>query len=373
MSIHETRTKSGTKYQVKLRTPDGRQYAKTFSNKTQAKAYQTSELNALNTGAWIDNQRSSTTFGLLAKHWLEQNPDKRLRTLDRDKGILNKHILPIIEDKKLKSIKRPDIQSMVNTWSDQGLKPRTIKRHIAVLRAIFQKAIDEDLLNKSPVRAIKLPKAAPVEHHPLTEQEVVRLLEAIELFYRPLLYIAITTGLRWSELAGLQIGDASLLKQPKVLSVERGLHRVTKGFIIEKPKSDAGKRQIMLSDQQAELIAMHLRTTKRTMANQSEPLFVSPNGHEINYSNFRNRVFIPACKKANISNLRIHDLRRTTATVLVGAQVDAKTIQEMMGHSDIRTTLNLYASATPQGRKKASAAMDEFMNTQDDRDIQQAE
>ena len=38
-----------------------------------------------------------------------------------------------------------------------------------------------------------------------------------------------------------------------------------------------------------------------------------------------------------------------------------KTIQELMGHSDIRTTLNLYASATPQGRKKASAAMDEFM------------
>ena len=100
------------------------------------------------------------------------------------------------------------------------------------------------------------------------------------------------------------------------------------------------------------------------MANRSEPLFVSPNGHEINYSNFRNRVFIPACKKANISNLRIHDLRRTTATVLVGAQVDAKTIQEMMGHADIRTTLNLYASATPQGRKKASAAMDEFMKDQ---------
>ena len=70
---------------------------------------------------------------------------------------------------------------------------------------------------------------------------------------------------------------------------------------------------------------------------------------------------IPACKKTNISNLRIHDLRRTTATVLVGAQVDAKTIQEMMGHSDVRTTLNLYAAATPQGRKKASAAMDEFM------------
>ena len=372
MSIHKITTKSGTSYQVKLRRPDGKQYSKTFSTKTQATSYQTSELNALNTGTWIDNQRSAITFGLLAKQWLEQNPDKRRRTLDRDRGILNKHILPTLKNHKLKTIKKTDIQTLVNHWIDGELKPRTIKRHLAVLKAIFQKAIDDDILNKSPVRAIKLPKAAPVEHHPLSEQEVVRLLDAVDYFYRPLLYIAITTGVRWSELAGLQIGDASLLKQPKVLNVERGLHQVTKGFIIEKPKSDAGKRQIELSDQQADLIAMHLRTTKRTMANRSEPLFVSPNGHEINYSNFRNRVFIPACKKANISNLRIHDLRRTTATVLVGAQVDAKTIQEIMGHSDIRTTLNIYASATPQGRKKASAAMDEFMNTQDESDTQQS-
>lgn len=364
MSIHETKTKTGTKYQVKLRRPDGKQYSKTFSTKTQAKNYQTSELNAINTGTWIDNQRSSITFGLLAKQWLEQNTDKRIRTLQRDHGILNKHILPTLKNHKLKAIKKTDIQSLVNIWIDSELKPRTIKRHLAVLKAIFQKAIDEDLLNKSPVRAIKVPKAAPVEHHPLTEQEVVRLLDAVDHFYRPLIYIAITTGVRWSELAGLQIGDANLLKQPKSLNVERGLHRVSKGFVIERPKSDAGNRRIMLSDQQSELIAMHLRVTKRTMANRSEPLFVSPNGHEINYSNFRNRVFIPACKKANISNLRIHDLRRTTATVLVGAQVDAKTIQEMMGHSDIRTTLNLYASATPQGRKKASAAMDEFMKDQ---------
>ena len=62
----------------------------------------------------------------------------------------------------------------------------------------------------------------------------------------------------------------------------------------------------------------------------------------------------------------------STASVLVGAQVDAKTIQEIMGHSDILTTLNRDASATPQGRKKASAAMDEFMNTQVELDAQQS-
>ena len=62
----------------------------------------------------------------------------------------------------------------------------------------------------------------------------------------------------------------------------------------------------------------------------------------------------------------------STASVLVGAQVDAKIIQKIMGHSDILATLNLYASATPQGRKRASAAMYEFMDTHDESDIQQS-
>ena len=66
---------------------------------------------------------------------------------------------------------------------------------------------------------------------------------------------------------------------------------------------------------------------------------------------------MPAIKLAGIPNTVIHDIRRTTATVLVAEQVDMKTIQELMGHSDIRTTMNLYASATPAGRQNAVDAL----------------
>lgn len=362
MSIHKMATKAGPRYRVKQRKPDGSQYSKTFRTRAQAQTFETTELNAKNAGTWIDNQRSSTTFGELAKQWLTQNPEKRIKSLERDKGILNRHILPTLKDHKLKSITKTDIQALVIKWIDLGLKPRTINRQVAVLKAIFQKAIDDDLLGRSPVRTIKIPKASPVEQHPLSQDEVERLLKAVDGFYRPFIYIAITTGLRWSELVGLQVDDINLLKQPATLKVERGLHQISKGFTIEKPKSNAGNREIVLSQEQVDLIAMHIRITNRTMVNNDETLFVSPNGHPINYSNFRSRVFRPACKKAGIDNIRIHDLRRTTATVLVGAQVDAKTIQVMMGHADIRTTFNMYVSPTPQGRKKASDAMQDFIS-----------
>jgi integrase len=177
----------------------------------------------------------------------------------------------------------------------------------------------------------------------------------------PLLYIAITTGLRWSELAGLQIRDVELMGKKPMLNVNRGLHSTSKGITYEKPKSSAGKRTIPLTETQVELIAAHIAETKRTMVNGEEPLFISPEGHVLNYSNFRNRVFIPALQKACISKARIHDLRRTTATILVANQVDLKTIEQLMGHSDIRITLSAYASATEAGLSKATNALEGYL------------
>ena len=326
-----------------------------------AKAFEVNEQDSRNKGTWINDRNASITFGILVDMWLQQNPGKRQKSLDRDIGILNKHLLPILRNRPLSTIMKSEIQTLVNTWTGNGLKPRTIQRHIAVLKAIFQKALDDDLLNKSPVRAIKIPKAEPIAHHPLDEDEVARLLEAVDTFYRPLLYIFLTTGLRWSELVGLQIRDVTLIGNSPELRVERGLHNTSKGFKFEAPKSNAGKRTWPLSQQQVASIASHIATTERTGADGEEPLFVSPNGHILIYSNFRTRIFLPALKKAGIPKATIHDIRRTTATVLVAEQVDHKTIQELMGHADIRTTLNLYASATPQGRKRASEALQAFV------------
>ena len=134
-------------------------------------------------------------------------------------------------------------------------------------------------------------------------------------------------------------------------------HATSTGHKYELPKSNAGQRSWPLSEQQILSISAHLATTKRTMANQDEPLFTSPKGSHLVYSNFRQRVFLPAIKRAGIPNTVIHDIRRTTATVLVAEQVDMKTIQELMGHSDIRTTMNLYSSATPAGRQNAVDAL----------------
>lgn len=355
MSIHKITRKHGVSYQVKLRRPDGTQYSKTFKTKREANAFETSEEHSKQKGTWIDLRASSQTFQDLADAWIAQNPQKRQRSLERDLGILKLHLLPPLGPRKISTIKKTEIQDLINHWSTNGLKPRTIRRHVAVLKAIFKRAIDDERLPKNPADGLRIPKADPVEKHPLTAEEAMRLLDAINPLFKPLVYIAITTGLRWSELAGLQLQDVVLDGPEPQLTVNRGLHTTSTGPKYEKPKSTAGHRTIHLTEIQTTLIKSHLAATADYRnGDPAEPLFMTQKGGSINYSNFRNRYFEPALKVAGISKARIHDLRRTTATMLFANHVDLKTIETMMGHSDARITLGVYISTTESMAKIAS-------------------
>jgi len=347
MSIHKITRKHGVSYQVKLRRPDGTQYSKTFKTKREANAFETSEEHSKQKGTWIDLRASSQTFKDLADSWIAQNPQKRQRSLERDLGILKLHLLPSLGQRKILTIKKTDIQDLVNQWSTNGLKPRTIRRHVAVLKAIFKRAIDDERLPKNPADGLRLPKADPVERHPLSADEATRLLQAIDPFFKPLVYIAITTGLRWSELAGLQLQDVILDGPEPQLTVNRGLHNTSTGLRYEKPKSTAGHRIIPLTAIQVDQIKIHLnQTSSHRHEDRDELLFMAPKGGPINYSNFRNRYFGPALTKAGIHQTRIHDLRRTTATMLVANHVDLKTIETMMGHSDVKQTFGAYVMSS---------------------------
>lgn len=197
-----------------------------------------------------------------------------------------------------------------------------------------------------------------------TPKEAMRLLDAIDPFFKPLVYIAITTGLRWSEFAGLQLQDVVLDGPEPRLTVNQGLHNTSTRPKYEKPKSTAGHRTIPLTEIQTTLIKSHFAATAdHRNGDATHPLFMAKNGGSINYSNFRNRYFEPALYQVALMKTRFHDLRRTVATLLSNSQVDLKTIQTMMGHSDVRMTLNVYATTSSENLRKASAKIRDQLKT----------
>ncbi len=90
-------------------------------------------------------------------------------------------------------------------------------------------------------------------------------------------------------------------------------------------------------------------------------IFATETGTIINPSNLRNRSFKPLLKRAGLPPIRFHDLRHTCATLLLGRDVNAKVVSEMLGHSSISITLDIYSHLLPDMQEKAAKALEEAL------------
>jgi len=215
------------------------------------------------------------------------------------------------------------------------------------MKQIFDTAVEDNIIAKNPVDSVKFPVPGKVERHVLSGDECIALINAIDENYVPLIHFALATGVRGGELVRMNIGDLNLLK---------------KEVKVADSKTKARVRSLSLDDATIAHIAKHLAATNRTGASLEQPIFTSPSGKRLNYGNFYRRIFKPACNAAGFPDVVFHDLRRTHATMLISQGVDAKVVQERMGHRSIQTTLNFYAQATEEGRKEAAGAFERYMN-----------
>jgi integrase len=258
--------------------------------------------------------------------------------------------LPAIGHLPLSKIRHSMLQDLVNKWVAEGLSANTVRQHVNWMRPIFERAVRDDLIPKNPANGLELPKIASKEPRALTASECRSLIAAIDEFYVPLIEILLATGLRWSELANLNIADFDRAK--RTLKISGG-------------KTEAGNRTIVIDDSDVRIITKHLMATGRTAAPPDSPLLTSPEHRRLDYQNFTSRFFTPACKKAELHDVTIHSLRRTHATMLISAGTNAKAVQHRMGHASIQTTLKHYASSTEEDRQAAASAKGEYMRTAD--------
>jgi len=107
MSIHKRDTTRGTRYDVKLRAPDGRMYQRSFRTKREAEAYQANELSDRARGKWLDPRGGLTPFAEWAAEWLVSNPGKRPGSVARDEAVIRVHLKPPFGSRPLATIADP--------------------------------------------------------------------------------------------------------------------------------------------------------------------------------------------------------------------------------------------------------------------------
>lgn len=339
-------------YDVRLRDPNGKQYNRTFSTRKAAEAFEGDQLAARRHGSWIDPRHATPTVAQLGAEWLTSNPAKRTGTKARDEAILRRHIVPVLGARSIGTVTKPHVQALVNTWS-QRAAPRTVKRQYGVLTAMFAYATEADYLARTPCRGVRLPKAPPLRRQ-LPDADQLAALAAELGPYGLMVWVAVLTGLRWGEVAGLRVGSLDLLRH-ELRVVEQRTRDLHGDAITASPKSAAGVRTLSIPAGLSDTFGAHLAERGVTAADPDALVFVGARGgRPLNYPNFRQRVWQPACDRAGLTGLGFHDLRRVNATAMVAAGVDLKTAQTRFGHSDPRLTLAVYAQAVTEADRLAA-------------------
>lgn len=367
MSIHKRQTAKGTRYDVRLRTLDGKPYTRTWRTRKEAETYERAELTARDRGDWVDPTQRARTFDDIAAEWLASNPAKRPVTIARDRGAITLHLSPAFGDRRIGSITPKDVQALVTELGSKMVASSTVRTY-AVAAAVFRYAVDRDYIAKSPTRTVKLPKIERANVHVFTPEQLVALSDAMPVEQSPMVWLGAVLGLRWGEVAALQVRDIDLLAGE--LHVRHSLTKDATGrTVIGAPKSDAGTRTLSIPAPLVQVLAAHLRTVGLTAADDGALVFPDSRGGPLVASNWRRRVWLPATVAIGLGTIDedtktyagpvFHDLRRTSATGLVAAGVDVKTAQARMGHSAVRLTLELYAQAVPEEERKAADALGE--------------
>jgi integrase len=152
-----------------------------------------------------------------------------------------------------------------------------------------------------------------------------------------------------------------------ILWVRRTLTKVDKAYALGEPKTKHSIRTIRLTAGAVEALRSHLSRQLREieeMGSLYQPgglVFATENGTIINPSNLRNRSFRPLLKRAGLGPMRFHDLRHTCASLLLSKDVNPKIVSELLGHSSISVTLDIYPHLMPELQEKAAKALEKAL------------
>ena len=242
----------------------------------------------------------------------------------------------------------------------QPLAEKSIRHHYNILGMIFGFAEKQEVIQKNPMKRVDPPKVSRKEVDALTEEEARRFFLALgncSLEFRCILEVLITTGLRRGECLGLQWQDIDF--ENETISVRRSvLYTPETGIYVSKPKTSNSIRTIPVM--KSTLYELQLLLKERvlfypnTILSSAFVFSSEESPFEPRDPNAITKHLKRFMKSAHLPDLSPHDLRHTCASLLLSSGADIKSVQEILGHADARTTLNFYVKTDLQQMRVAT-------------------
>lgn len=332
-----------------LTLPDGTR--KYFRGQTRKEAEQKRE-NAKLMLAQGWNVGSKLTFKEAAEVWLDEykaRPDLHERTTETTEGIFERYLIPELGAFKLIEIKPAHIDRMLRNMA--GLSRSTQGKVLTYANAVFMKAVENDIIPKSPCLNKKPIAKQPEKVHALTDEQCERLLAATKgTRVYPFIVLCLFCGLRRGEALGLMWRDIDFDK--KILRVERSIihgANCREGKINKELKTSSARRQIPMSPE----VIQVLKEEKRK--SNSMYVFSMKDGSFLSDASFRSMWKIVDYRMIDGPNesdrvkqtldfdVHPHQLRHTCCTRWLMHGMTPKEAQYLMGHATAEVTMNIYA------------------------------
>jgi integrase len=280
-------------------------------------------------------------------------------------GYMKNRIIPILGNTQLSKLTPVLLQNYVNDLIEKGLASGTIKKLYNILKNALDHAVNMELLPSNPIVKIQLQKVTKKEMKVWQVNEIEQFLHvAVAHRFYAAFYLAIATGMRRGEILGLRWKDVDLEKN--TLYVRQTLSGDGK-FFLYGAKTAAGVRSITLSNDTTQM----LKSQKLLLAKEKlvcgpgyvdhDLVICTSKGTPVVPNNLK-KTFQRLIKEADVPLIRLHDLRHTHATMLLSQGTPAKVISERLGHSNIKTTLDIYSHVLPNMQQEAANQIDVLLS-----------
>jgi integrase len=286
----------------------------------------------------------------------------RPQTHRRYEQYVRLHAIPVVGRVSLSRLSPQHLVRLYKDRENSGLSATSVRHLHAVLHRALGQATRWGYVARNVADLVSPPRMTRLQMRALSPEQSRALLEAAQGERFEALYVlAISTGMRQGELLALKWAEVDL--DTGMIQVKATLQRTPNGFAFLEPKTTHSRRQVALTRAAVAALRRHKvsqleERLRCSYWQEPELVFTSEIGTPVESSNLLCRSFFPLLGRAELPKIRFHDLRHTAATLLLGQNVNVKVVSEMLGHSQIAVTLDLYSHVTPTMQRQAVEALD---------------
>lgn len=315
------------------------------------------------------------TIAAAIDNWFKNDLSKRdsETTLARRRSTANTHIIPAIGMLQIGALRREDVIAILDNMEERNYSYSSCKKAYELINGCYKYLLSIRAIDYNPIAGIivskkhKKPISAPTTY---TVDELFQIMKELEMrtsdgnykyVCAPVVRLGLNTGMRIGELLALrwenvQLGDKNTIKVCEHLVMIKN-----KPCIIEGAKTSTGVRTISLNTHAQAL----LEELKKGVSAPSGLVFRSKTGTPLRYNTVR-RSWKKALNNAGIDPSKIHGLhsiRHTFASALISRAEDVKKVSELLGHSSVRITYDIYTHFLPSDLDSTVRVMDDIFKT----------